>query len=37
VADNIAANVIGLAAGTTFRFWAYKRFVFTHRVEPGLA
>ncbi len=36
LADNIAANVVGLAAGTTFRFWAYKRFVFTHRAEPGL-
>jgi len=30
LADNIAANVVGLAVGTTFRFWAYKRFVFTH-------
>lgn len=30
LADNIAANGIGLAAATTFRFWAYGRFVFTH-------
>ena len=30
LADNIAANVVGLVAGTTFRFWAYKRFVFTN-------
>ena len=30
LADNIAANVVGLAVGTTFRFWAYRRFVFTH-------
>ncbi len=30
LADNVAANVIGLAAGTAFRFWAYKRYVFTH-------
>jgi len=30
VADNIAANVVGLAVGTTFRFWAYRQFVFTH-------
>ena len=37
LADNISANVIGLVAGTTFRFWAYKRFVFTHRAEPGIA
>src|SRR5664279_4819563 len=33
VADNIAANVVGLAVGTAFRFWAYKRFVFTHVAE----
>lgn len=26
--DNIAANVIGLAAGTLFRFWSYRRWVF---------
>lgn len=32
LADNISANVIGLAAGTAFRFWAYRRFVFTHQV-----
>jgi putative flippase GtrA len=28
LADVIAANVIGLAAGTIFRFWSYRRFVF---------
>lgn len=27
--DNISANVIGLGLATLFRFWAYKRFVFT--------
>jgi putative flippase GtrA len=27
-ADNIAANGIGLALGTMFRFWSYRRFVF---------
>lgn len=27
-ADNISANVIGLALGTAFRFWSYKRYVF---------
>ena len=44
VADNIAANVVGLAVGTTFRFWAYRRFVFTHDrptgselVDPGVS
>lgn len=29
--DNIAANVVGLALATIFRFWGYQRFVFlTH-------
>lgn len=28
VADNLAANVIGLALGTAARFWAFRRFVF---------
>jgi putative flippase GtrA len=28
LADNIAANVIGLGLGTLFRFWSYRRFVF---------
>jgi dolichol-phosphate mannosyltransferase len=28
LADNISANVVGLALGAAFRFWAYKRFVF---------
>jgi putative flippase GtrA len=28
LADNIAANVVGLAMGTAFRFWSYRRFVF---------
>jgi len=28
LADNIAANVVGLALATTFRFWSYRRFVF---------
>ena len=28
VADNISANVVGLALGTAFRFWAYPRYVF---------
>ena len=29
LADNISANVVGMALGTVFRFWAYRRFVFT--------
>lgn len=28
LADNISANVVGLALGTMFRFWAYRTFVF---------
>jgi putative flippase GtrA len=28
LADNIAANVIGLGLGTAARFWAFRRFVF---------
>lgn len=29
LADNISANVIGLALGAVFRFWTYKKFVFS--------
>jgi putative flippase GtrA len=29
LADNIAANIVGVAFGTMFRFWAYRRWVFT--------
>jgi putative flippase GtrA len=28
LADNISANVIGLAMGTLFRFWSYRKWVF---------
>ena len=28
-ADNIAANIVGTGFGTLFRFWAYRRYVFT--------
>ena len=28
IADNVSANVVGLALGTAFRFWSYRRFVF---------
>jgi putative flippase GtrA len=28
IADNVSANVVGLALGTAFRFWAYPRWVF---------
>lgn len=30
LADNIAANVVGLGLGTAARFWAFRRFVFLH-------
>jgi putative flippase GtrA len=33
LADNIAANVVGLGLGTSFRFWSYRRFVFP-ALEP---
>lgn len=34
-ADNIAGNVIGAVLGNIFRFWAFRRFVFTkHPVLP---
>lgn len=29
IADNISANIVGTALGTLFRFWSYRRFVFT--------
>lgn len=32
-ADNISGNVIGALLGNAFRFWAFRRFVFTGR--PG--
>jgi putative flippase GtrA len=28
LADNLAANVVGVAFGTIFRFWSYRKFVF---------
>lgn len=31
LADNLSGNVIGLGLGTLFRFWSYRRFVFTGR------
>ncbi|MCH9815351.1 MAG: GtrA family protein [Actinomycetia bacterium] len=33
LADNISANVVGLALGTLFRFWAYRKWVFPE-VDP---
>lgn len=35
LADNISANVIGIALGTLFRFWTYRTFVFTEVRTPA--
>jgi putative flippase GtrA len=35
LADVIAAQVVGLAAGSVFRFWSYRRFVFRRPTAPG--
>ena len=29
IADNISANVVGVGLGTLFRFWSYRKWVFT--------
>jgi putative flippase GtrA len=34
LADNISANLVGMALGTVFRFWAYRRFVFVEAEAP---
>jgi putative flippase GtrA len=35
LADNLSANVVGLALGTMFRYWSYKTFVFTQHSESS--
>ena len=39
LADNVAANVVGLGLATVFRFWSYRRWVFPdllpERVAPA--
>lgn len=37
LADNIAANVVGLGLGTAFRFWSYRRWVFPELMPEGAA
>lgn len=37
LADNISANVVGMVLGTVFRFWTYRRFVFTAAGQPTAA
>ncbi|MET7300808.1 GtrA family protein [Embleya sp. NPDC005575] len=36
LADNISANIVGMALGTLFRFWAFRTWVFKHK-RPGSA
>jgi dolichol-phosphate mannosyltransferase len=33
--DNLSANVVGMALGTVFRFWAYRRLVFGRAARPN--
>jgi putative flippase GtrA len=36
VADNVSANVVGMALATAFRFWTFRRFVFpAPRTDAG--
>jgi len=37
LADNVAANVVGLALGTAFRFWSYRRWVFPELLPEAAA
>lgn len=34
LADNIAANLVGVLLGTLFRFWSYRKFVFIATTTP---
>jgi putative flippase GtrA len=36
LADNLSGNVIGLGLGTLFRFWSYRKFVFTGDTQTGV-
>ncbi len=36
-ADNISANLIGTGLATIFRFWAYRRYIFTDATRPATA
>lgn len=35
LADNISGNVVGIGLGTLFRFWTYRKFVFTEFLDPA--
>ena len=34
LADNVSGTFIGVGLGTLFRFWAYRKFVFTEYIDP---
>ncbi|WP_216853709.1 GtrA family protein [Phytoactinopolyspora halotolerans] len=34
LADNISANVVGLALGTLFRYWSYRTWIFPANARP---
>ena len=34
LADNLSGNIIGTGLATLFRFWAYRKYVFTDFVDP---
>lgn len=36
LADNIAANVVGMGLGSVFRFWSYRRWVFPALLAPDV-
>lgn len=36
LADNIAANLLGVGLGTLFRFWAYRSWVFPHTATSSV-
>jgi putative flippase GtrA len=36
LADNLSGNVVGLGLGTLFRFWSYRKFVFTGEAQAPL-
>jgi putative flippase GtrA len=36
LAENLAGNVVGVAIGTGFRFWAYRTWVFPHHPPDEL-
>lgn len=37
LADNVSANLVGLVAGSLFKFWSYQAFVFRGSADAGSA